>query len=718
MPFSFGHPWFLLGGLSIAVPIYLHLYYRKKPVPKDFPSLRLIRLSVEAIIRRMKLRNLLILALRILILTLLTLAFAKPFLGSLFGTTAPSGAPAAFVVILDNSLSMGASHQGISLFNSAKAKALEVLDKMGPYDKAAVILLNDPGTMLFSQLTWDKSELKEAVRNVPLSAAGTNIFGALNPALKLLAPVKNFKRSIYLITDMTNSSWKPFLTTYDLSAIDKSLDLVLIPIGEGIPPNVAVTELGIESPLVLKDRPTPMWATIANYSIRPQKTRLSVFIEDDKKHDISIDLQPNDKKRVTFSCEFKSEGVAHVRAALPTDSLSQDDTRHLAVKVMAPQKVLIIKPPPDREGNITKEDLFLRFALNPLNRSQGATFNVESRYVDETVSLELTRYSAIFLVNQRDLPEPFVNNLTSFVLGGGNLIIFCGSRVDPEWYNANLIDKLGGKYLLPARVFKRVGNAVSKSVAYQLTDLDTGHPAFKIFGTDGNGDPGKAQVYEFFQVKPDSSALVLARLSHGLPGILEEKRGQGRVLFVAFTADTAWTNWPLKPTFLPFIHQSIIGMLKKQGLNSDSILPGTPVSILLQEEGLKKVELTPPHGPAQELPIRKEGEGLIHFSTVLTDQPGFYKLSIERSSGIQTEAFTVNPPPEESDLDRMEIRKVPRFIAIKHTPGGTQTLGDKVALVREGSEMGISLLWILLIAAFLETLVANLSTEVGKKGFS
>ncbi|HQG28403.1 MAG TPA: BatA domain-containing protein, partial [Candidatus Ozemobacteraceae bacterium] len=118
MPLSFGNPWFLAGALTVAVPLWLHLYYRRTPIPRDFPSLRLIRLSVEAMTRRMKLRHLVLLALRILALVLLTLAFARPFVGGGSVAATGSGSPAAFVVILDNSLSMGTTHQGISLFNT------------------------------------------------------------------------------------------------------------------------------------------------------------------------------------------------------------------------------------------------------------------------------------------------------------------------------------------------------------------------------------------------------------------------------------------------------------------------------------------------------------------------------------------------------------------------------------------------------------------------
>lgn len=709
MPLSFGNPFFLLGLLTVAVPIYLHLYYRKTPVKREFPSLRLLRLANQTLMNRLKLKNWLLLALRILVLLLLTSALARPLINLAGGSAGGgNGVPSAFVIVLDNSLSMGATHQGIALFNAAKGKAIEILERMGPYDKASIVLLNDPGTVLFPQLTWDKAELKEAIRNAPLSMAGTNLHGSLIPAMKLLAPVKSYKRSIYLITDVTQNAWKPFLEQYDLRRIDSQLDLVLVPIGgETAPPNLAVTGLALNTPLVLKSRPTTLQVTIANHSARQQKTILSVFIEGDKKLEVPVDLAANETRRVSASCTFTLEGVSHVRASLSGDSLTHDDSRHLAVKVLAPQRVLILRPPPDREGRETTDDLFLRLALNPLNRSEGAMFQIERRLPEEAQNLSLAPFTAVFMVNARQLPADLVKSLSSYVLGGGNLVVFPGSRTDPNWYNTHLLDNPGTQYLLPGRLVKRLGNAVSKAVAYQLTDIDLGHPAFKLFSGEDNGDPGRARIFEFFQVEPNPQALVLAKLSHGLPAVIEEPRGQGRVLLVTFPADTSWSDWPLKPTFLPFLHQSVLSMIGRGGLARDDLQPGSPVSMLLREEGLTKVTLHGPDGKSRDLPIRREGPGMINVSTTETEDVGFYRIVCEWKDRSQKVGFAVNPPADESDLERFPTSRIPRFITLKAKPGAGEKLGEKVVLVREGREVGMHLLWALLLIAFGELFLAN-----------
>ena len=575
---TFASPWFLIGILGIAVPIYLHLYYRKTPVRKDFPSLRLIRLSVEFVARRKKIRNLLLMALRIAAIILVVMSLARPFLGQSASARTSSDTPAAFVVLLDNSMSMGCTHQGISVFNTARARALDILDQMQPGDRATVGLINDPGRLIFPQLTWDQETLKKSISNVPLSMAGTNLASSILPALKLLSPLQAYRRTIYVITDMTESAWQPFIEKYDLAKVEPGIDLVMVPVGGTAPDNMAVTGLEAEAPVIMSGRQVPLKVTLANHSQRSRKARVTISINGERKIEEEIEIEANVVKDVRMMAGFATTGMNQVTAAIQSDAMPFDDQRHLAVRVFEPCRVLLIKPDslPGQPEN--REDIFVRFALNPLNRSKDNNFAVETRSTAEIRAADLQSYAVIGLINQRHLEPELIKRLSDYLMAGGNLITFLGNRVEPEWYNKHLIDDLGGAYLLPARIYKRVGNAVSRNVGYQMTDIDVGHPAFSVFASDGAGDPGRAQIFEFFQVRPNPTALLLTRMSHGLPGIVEEKRGRGRSMLVTFSADTSWTNWPVRPTWLPFLHQTLIAMITANELAIGSTRPGMPVS--------------------------------------------------------------------------------------------------------------------------------------------
>jgi len=710
---SFISPWFLFGLLGIAIPVYLHLYYRKTPVRKEFPSLRLIKLSVEYVARRRKMRNLLLLALRVLAIILVVMTMARPFIGQSASAGASSATPAAFVVLLDNSMSMGSIHQGISVYNTARSRALEILDQMQADDRATVGLINDPGRLVFPQLTWDNEALKKSIANAPLSLAGTNLASSILPALKLLAPLSNYRRAVYVITDMTESAWKPFVEKYDLARVDKGIDLIMVPAGGTAPENLAVTGLEVDAPVIMSGRKVPVKIKVANYAARSRKARLTLSVNGERKFDREIEIEAGQEKETTIEVAFAKTGMNHLVAALPADALPYDDERHFAARVFEPCRVLLVRPDNNPGQPENREDIFVRFALNPLNRSKENNFVVESRGSGEVKSLDPKNYAAVVLINQRHIDADFVRRLSDYLLAGGNLITFLGDRSEPDWYNKNLIDDLGGGYLLPARIFKRVGNAVSKAVGYQLTDLDAGHPAFSLFARDGNGDPGRAQIFEFFQVRPNPTAMLLSRLSHGLPGIVEEKRGRGRSMLVTFTADTSWTNWPVRPTWLPFLHQTLIAMITASDVNIGSIRPGMPVSATISAEPNDKIVLKLPDSSEKAASTQVAAQGLIHFTTRDTDQAGYYEISTGGGKKLVT-AFAVNPPPEESRLDRINLRKIPRFIPLTHEVGRGPGVKEKVSRLRDGYDLGGAALLVLALLALFESWAANL--PAGKKG--
>ena len=100
---SFLFPAFFIGALAIGVPIILHLWKRDAAPRVAFSDVRLLRQAPVLQTSHRRLRELLLLALRITALLLVVLAFTRPFFDA-------SGLMARdlTVVVIDRSFSMGA----------------------------------------------------------------------------------------------------------------------------------------------------------------------------------------------------------------------------------------------------------------------------------------------------------------------------------------------------------------------------------------------------------------------------------------------------------------------------------------------------------------------------------------------------------------------------------------------------------------------------------
>src|ERR1700704_3161484 len=97
-------PLFLVGALAAALPVVLHLLKRNPEPRVKFAPVALLRDAPVEHTSARRLRQIALLMLRVAALTLLALAFARPFFPSA-GAAAASGAT---VVALDTSFSMSA----------------------------------------------------------------------------------------------------------------------------------------------------------------------------------------------------------------------------------------------------------------------------------------------------------------------------------------------------------------------------------------------------------------------------------------------------------------------------------------------------------------------------------------------------------------------------------------------------------------------------------
>src|SRR5579871_6091697 len=127
-------PMALAGLAAIALPVWLHLLKKHRATPVPFSSLMFFERRTQSSIKHRRLQYLLLFALRTLVIVLLALAFARPFIQSRLGVLA-AGARKLTVVAIDQSFSM---RQGDRL-ERAKREATQLLSGLRPEDKLEVL---------------------------------------------------------------------------------------------------------------------------------------------------------------------------------------------------------------------------------------------------------------------------------------------------------------------------------------------------------------------------------------------------------------------------------------------------------------------------------------------------------------------------------------------------------------------------------------------------
>jgi hypothetical protein len=126
-------------------------------------------------VKRLKLKQILILILRMLIITLLALALARPIITSRWALAAGGRARSSIVIILDNSYSMSYERYDGNRFDIAKDKALRLLKSLRPGDNASLILMSDFPDVVFKRLTSDIQQVQDAIKDAQISHSGSRI---------------------------------------------------------------------------------------------------------------------------------------------------------------------------------------------------------------------------------------------------------------------------------------------------------------------------------------------------------------------------------------------------------------------------------------------------------------------------------------------------------------------------------------------------------------
>src|SRR5262244_2059090 len=199
---SFLNPYLLFGSLALAVPVLIHLVRREKCEIIPFSSLMFLLKVPKRSIRQQKIKNLLLMALRLLILALLVGAFARPYMTQPAKAAPNSNSNRGTVLLLDTSYSMRYGNN----FDRLKAEARKRIDAMRSGDRLAIVAFNENASLL-SRPTSDKNALKAAVDTLEPSFEGTRFYEAFALADRVLAEFAGDQKQLVMISDFQRNGW-------------------------------------------------------------------------------------------------------------------------------------------------------------------------------------------------------------------------------------------------------------------------------------------------------------------------------------------------------------------------------------------------------------------------------------------------------------------------------------------------------------------------------
>lgn len=516
---GFFSPWFLAGIAAVGLPVWLHLLKRHKTDPRLFPSLMLFEKREVSSVQHRRLEHLLLFALRALMLILLALLFANPFLRR---TSAAVQGKRLTLIAVDNSFSMRAGNR----LEQAKDEAQNIVSKLSPGSQAQVVALGAQVQTL-TQTIADPAALHAAVASIQQSDSRAS-FGELARYTRTLSESVKLPLEVHLVSDLQKSAMPPGFTDLRL---DPSTTIVFHQIGQAAP-NWTVENVNAPS-RIYDPKKVRIQATIAGFGAPAAKRTVSLVLNGKTVQTKTVDVPANGRGEVEFlgldAPYGFSRGEVRIDAA---DPLPADDRFVFSVERTDPRKVLFLDE--GRRGNAA---LFYRDALDA---SPDAAFQMEMLPPEQAANLQLSHYAFVVLSDLGSVSPQLEESLRRYVNAGGSVLIALGpaSAAMPR---VPLLDEPIQASTYASRDGERF---------LTVSDIDTGHPALRSVERFA-----AVKFYLAVHINPAKSQ-VLARLNDGTPLMLEGKIGEGKVLVFASTFDNVSNDLPIHAAWVPFVQQS------------------------------------------------------------------------------------------------------------------------------------------------------------------
>ncbi len=673
---SFLNPFLLFGLVAAAIPVIIHLFTRRQPKETLFPSLEFLTEVNQSEIRRLKLKQWLLLLLRTLAVAALAMAIARPALKGTVGLK--SGAGTTVVVLIDQSGSMsaaGAGPAGGTLLDQARRVVEDLLGTLGPQDEIQLVPYDVAAHPATPRPSSDLGRMRAAVQGVAATARTTDHDAALAVAAATLGASHSLNRELFWVSDFQRDGFGAAPGTAGnagrLVAPPGPWDqsrLYLIPLTPRSRANVALTDAALaptEGDIALTVSGRSFGATPGDLAVDVHEAGAGTELG---RGFLNLPAEGEASSLLPLARSPEQGGIAHI----PDDALALDNTRAFAAGRSGTLRVLV------REDGGPSP---LRLALEAGSPASGIA--VEA--VDPAaLPGRLRDADALVIHDVERLGSSELQAVLDYHRAGGAVLLVPGARADAAFWNTSLLREfgagtLGGIEQAPA------------GAAWRLVRSVAGHPVLAGFPSRPGEPLSNARFAAIRGFTPAVATRTLLAFDRAHPALVEAPHA----MVLLTPLDAASTDFPMSGAFLPLMHQA--AKVLARGTAASSLAPGDRYSAPAST-GVWRIEDTGGHEIASELVSER---GATRLQSVPLERTGLYRVL---QGGRLRSTFAVNPDVRESDLTSLPedalVGAFPNGRAQVVRPGAD--LARRVREARYGRE-----LWSLFIVLALLLLIAE-----------
>lgn len=664
---GFASAWMLLWGTAAAIPIVLHLLHRRRQQTVSWAAMRLLLQVIEKQSKRVRIEQLILLLLRTLILLTLGLALARPFISSqtASGTVAAQRPPRLWILVIDNSYSMGYRDEHGTRFASAQARAIELVRASVRGDAFSLITLSSPPEPVILRPVFDAEMATAAIHRLRLLDGGADLASTLSQIGEVVTDAArnaDLPADIHIVflSDFGQDTWQEALITGRSQRPLKQLAVDHTLVYESFsgpsnatPSNIALMEMTTGSTRALKDRPMEVEVSVTNYgAVDAKQLPLQLLANGQAVASQFMDLPAGIPQVVHLMMLPNATGPMAISAILPDDRLLADNQRQTVIEVRSEFRILCVENP-------YADARILKASLQPPVAVQAA-MQVTTASQLTLSSMDLGEFDAVVLNDVTNLSEGEFARLTQFASDGRSLICLLGQNSDANVWNG-LLGKAGNA--LGFRLLEP-----SESGDWRIDPLDYASPIAAPFAAHPDAGLLTTPIFRYWKIQFGDSVSERPRielqLQDAAPLVVLNRWGKGSVASLLSAPQTGstqaaaepWNAMAAWPSFVPLMQQLVQATLS-DGATPFNLTVGQPISGAQRATGDKTlIQIVRPDGNSSELQASEVDEnGLRAWSFPATTQRGIYQVSVEDGA---PRPYAVNINPSQSELRSVPVEQL------------------------------------------------------------
>lgn len=670
---QFLYPGFLWALLALAIPIIIHLFYFRRFKRVQFSNVRFLKEVKEETSARSRLRNLLVLLMRLLAVALLVLGFAQPFIPQ---TAEVKQGKKVVSVFVDNSFSMEAQTADVPLLEKAKQRATEIIRAYAVSNQFQILTHDFEGR---HQRLVSQEDAIALVEEIRISPAVKSLNNVLERQKQLLNNSGEENKVAYLISDFQKNITTP-LNNWQ----DSTLEVNLVPLQSVEERNISIDSVWFEAPVQTLSQSNSLLVKVKNWSDQSaENVRLSLDYNEQNKPLGSLSIPAKATVIDTVQMSVLKTGWQKAKLEITDFPVTFDDSYFFAFKVAERVNMLAI-----HEGNANRylQAAFSNTDYFKLDQQESQTLNYNG----------FSDYQLIILSDLQNISSGLSFQLNEFVNKGGNVLVFPSANANLGTYNSFLASFPANDFQSFERQSRTVGSINTDEFIFNDV-YENVNANLKLPVTQGN--------YRITQFGSRKQQTLLA-FRDGNPYLVKYQVGKGNLYLCTAPLQEEFNDLVRNGAiFVPMVYKMAISAGKTPPLaytiGSDEVIEANHTAS--ETETAYKLA-----GIGEEFIPEQRIVGTTVFLSVNDQvrQAGFYELFLKANSALDQFAF--NYDRSESELSYYPQAELKNLVGENINVIDASAKANFEQLIGERSQGVVLWRWCLILALIflgLETLI-------------